>query len=79
MVNHPLRRRVIMLFILLGNARIVAAASALVLGFTGAGVRPSSLRMLERAAGLLALPCLSRSSSEIGADHAPLVSACYAL
>lgn len=61
-VNHPLRRRVIMLLMLLGNAGIVAAASTLILGFKSGGVGPAWVRVLELAAGLLALLYLSRSS-----------------
>jgi hypothetical protein len=37
MVTHPVRRRIIMLLMLLGNAGIVTAASTLILSFTGSG------------------------------------------
>ncbi len=36
MVGHPVRRRIIMLLMLLGNAGIVTAVSSLILGFSGA-------------------------------------------
>ena len=36
-VNHPVRRRIIMWLMLLGNAGIVTTVSTLVLSFTGAG------------------------------------------
>ena len=34
-VKHPVRRRIIMILILLGNAGVVTAISSLILGFTG--------------------------------------------
>jgi hypothetical protein len=61
-VTHPLRRRVVMVLMLLGNAGIVAAASTLIIGFKSGGVGPAWLRAIELAAGLLALLYLSRSS-----------------
>jgi hypothetical protein len=36
-VNHPVRRRIVMLLILIGNAGIVAAVSTLILGFVQRG------------------------------------------
>lgn len=39
-VGHPVRRRIIMLLMLLGNAGIVTAVSSLILSFTGAEQSP---------------------------------------
>lgn len=61
-VNHPLRRRVTMTLMLLGNAGIVAAASSLIIGFRGGGGGAAGFRVLELVAGLLALVFISRSS-----------------
>src|SRR4051794_41975718 len=36
-VDHPVRRKVIMWLMLLGNAGVVAAAGSLIIGFRGAG------------------------------------------
>ncbi|MGH9127913.1 MAG: potassium transporter TrkA [Acidimicrobiales bacterium] len=59
-VDHPLRRRVIMTLMLLGNVGIVAAASTLILGFKG-GAGFAGTRVLELVAGMMALVFLSRS------------------
>ena len=61
-VDHPLRRRVIMVLMLLGNAGIVAAVSSLMLGFQGRSAGAAGYRVLELVAGLLALVMLSRSA-----------------
>lgn len=60
-VNHPVRRRVIMVLMLIGSAGVVAAVSSLILGFRSGGAGPGWLRMLELGAGLVALVFLSRS------------------
>ncbi|HET9076070.1 MAG TPA: TrkA C-terminal domain-containing protein [Acidimicrobiales bacterium] len=60
-VDHPLRRRVIMNLMLLGNAGIVASASSLILGFRGGGVGRQWEQILELGLGLLALIFVSRS------------------
>lgn len=60
-VDHPLRRRVIMALMLLGNAGIVAAASSTIIGFRGGGFGHQYWRVLELVGGLLALLFLSRS------------------
>ncbi|HEX7355526.1 MAG TPA: TrkA C-terminal domain-containing protein [Mycobacteriales bacterium] len=60
-VDNPLRRRVIMTLMLLGNAGIVAAASTTILGFRGGGIGHQGWRVLELVAGLVALLYLSRS------------------
>lgn len=61
-VNHPVRRRVIMVLMLAGSAGVVAAVSSLILGFRSGGVGSSWLRVLELGAGLVALVFLSRSA-----------------
>ncbi len=60
-VNHPLRRKVVMTLMLLGNAGIVAAASTLILGFRSGGAADAGFRVLELVSGLLALVLVSRS------------------
>lgn len=62
-VDHPLRRRVIMMLMLLGNAGIVASAGSLILGFRGGGVGRQWQQILELGMGVLALLLLSRSSA----------------
>lgn len=60
-VAHPLRRRVVMVLMLLGNAGIVAAASGLILGFRGGATGNAALRVLALVAGLMAIVSLSRN------------------
>lgn len=61
-VQHPVRRRIIMLLMLLGNAGIVTAMSTLVVSFGGAESPTSiSLRLLALAIGLVALWFFARS------------------
>lgn len=62
-VDHPLRRRVVMTLMLLGNAGIVAAASGLILGFRGGATGNGLLRVLLLAAGVMTIVSLSRSSA----------------
>jgi hypothetical protein len=62
-VDHPVRRRVVMLLMLLGNAGLVAAASSLILGFRGATATGDQwIRILELVGGLLVLVFASRSA-----------------
>lgn len=61
-VNHPLRRRVVAMLMLLGNAGIVAAASSVILGFRGGAFGSQWWRLFELVAGLFALVFISRSS-----------------
>ena len=58
---HPLRRKVIMTLMLLGNAGIVAAASTLILGFRGGAAGGDATRVLALVVGLLALVFASRN------------------
>jgi len=62
-VDHPLRRRVIMTLMLLGNAGIVASASTLIIGFQRLGahsVNPG-FRILLLGVGILLIVYLSRN------------------
>jgi hypothetical protein len=61
-VGHPVRRRVVMTLMLLGNAGIVAVASSLIIGFRSGG-RTQWISILELMVGLGALLALSRSSA----------------
>jgi MFS family permease len=61
-VNHPIRRRVVMTLMLLGSAGTVAVISTLILGFgSHAGGGRRWWRILELVLGLLALVWFSRS------------------
>ncbi len=61
-VQHPVRRRIILLLMLLGNAGIVSAIASLVLSFlTAAGPREVALRLVVLFLGLSALWALARS------------------
>jgi hypothetical protein len=60
-VEHPLRRRVIAVLMLLGNVGIVAAASSTILGFRGSALGHAWWRLLLLVVGLLALVFVSRS------------------
>jgi hypothetical protein len=60
-VNHPLRRRVVMTLMLLGNAGIVAVASSLIIGFRSGG-HTQWISILELVVGMAALLVVSRSS-----------------
>lgn len=62
-VNHPVRRRVVLLLMLLGNAGIVTAVSSLILAFvrTGEGSMGLELKVLLLVVGLWALWVLASS------------------
>lgn len=60
-VDHPVRRRVIMWMMLLGNVGIVATASSAILGLRNGGLAGTGWRMLELVLGLLLLVFVSRS------------------
>lgn len=60
-VEHPVRRRVVMVLMLLGNAGIVASVSSLILSFKSGGTGAPWLRIVELAAGLMVLVYGSRS------------------
>jgi len=62
-VNHPVRRRILMMMMLVGNAGIVTVISALILGFIQLpGVGSAVMRALLLAAGVALLVTLSMSS-----------------
>ncbi len=62
MVRHPVRRRVVMLLMLLGNAGLVTAISSLLLSFVNlTGTETAWLRATVLAGGLAALWLLTRS------------------
>lgn len=61
-VDHPVRRKVVMWLMLLGNAGIVATASALILGLGHNGIGNAWLRILELVAGLAVLLYASRNA-----------------
>lgn len=60
-VNNPLRRRVVMMLMLLGNAGVVASAGTLIIGFSSHGTGPALYKVGELALGLFALVHVSRS------------------
>lgn len=60
-VNHPIRRKVIGMLMLLGNIGIVGAAATLIVGFGGTSAHGAGWRLLELLLGLFALIALSRS------------------
>jgi hypothetical protein len=61
-LSHPLRRRVVMTLMLLGNAGIVASVGSLMIGFTrGRGGDAQWIKLGELAGGLIALVWISRS------------------
>lgn len=55
-VNHPVRRRIVMILILIGNAGIVAAMSSLILTFVKQGEETTlALRLVVLIAGIVLL------------------------
>lgn len=61
-VQHPVRRQIVMLLMLLGNAGIVTAMSTLVVSFGGAGGSAHlAFRLTALVVGLLALWVFARS------------------
>ncbi|RLE31535.1 potassium transporter TrkA [Candidatus Acetothermia bacterium] len=61
-VSHPVRRRIVLLLMLLGNAGIVSAIASLVLSFlSAAGPREVAVRLVILVVGLGALWTLARS------------------
>lgn len=61
-VNHPVRRRIVLLLMLVGNAGIVTAASALILGFVGSqSTSPLWLRIGLLIAGISGLWTVAQS------------------
>lgn len=60
-VGHPLRRRVVMALMLVGNVGIVASAGTLILGFNHGGGGTNGITAGELVVGLFALVFVSRS------------------
>ena len=61
--SHPVRRRVVMVLMLLGNAGVVAILGTLILGFTrGNEVGSGWMRIVELVAGLFVLAAAARSA-----------------
>jgi hypothetical protein len=61
-VNHPVRRRVIMLLMLIGSAGVVTVIATLMLSFVGAEGREAGLRLVLLVAGLVGLIVLAQSA-----------------
>jgi uncharacterized membrane protein len=61
-VNHPFRRRIVSVLMLLGNAGIVTVLGSLVLGFAADSSGRTWNRVVLLAGGLLLLVALARSS-----------------
>lgn len=59
--RHPVRRRIVLLLMLLGNAGLVSVVASLVLGFSGAGGRGAALRLAVLVGGLLLLFVVTRT------------------
>lgn len=60
-VRHPVRRRIIMALMLIGNAGLVTAIAALLAGFLGAGGRAATVRGALLVGGLAFLYALAQS------------------
>ena len=61
-VNHPVRRRVVMTLMLVGSAGVVTAVATLMLSFVNAGGRQTAIRALVLLAGLIGILLLARSA-----------------
>lgn len=59
--RHPVRRRIVLLLMLLGNAGLVSVVASLVLGFSGTGGRAAAVRLGVLAGGLIVLFVLTRT------------------
>ena len=62
-VNHPVRRRVVMLLMLVGSAGVITAATALIISFAGTDREGALLRLVLLVVGLAALLFLARSAA----------------
>lgn len=60
-VNHPVRRRIVMMLMIVGSAGIVTAVATLMLSFAGTSSSQAETRLLVLGGGLIALLLLSRS------------------
>ncbi|HSF87687.1 MAG TPA: TrkA C-terminal domain-containing protein [Acidimicrobiia bacterium] len=63
-VNHPVRRRIVLGLMLIGNAGMVTIIATMVVGFAGTGATSAVLgRVLTLAAGLLVILLAARSKT----------------
>ena len=62
-VNHPLRRRVVMLLMLVGSAGVITAVTTLIVSFAGADREGALWRILLLVGGLAVLLALARSAA----------------
>lgn len=60
-VNHPIRRKVVMMLMLLGSAGVITAIATLMLSFVNAGGRQTAVRGVTLIAGLLVVLLIARS------------------
>lgn len=60
-VRHPVRRRIVLVLMLAGNAGLAAVVASLMLGFTRGGSGAAGYRILELILGLAVLLALARS------------------
>lgn len=60
-VRHPVRRRIVLVLMLAGNAGLAAVVASLMLGFTHGGAGAAGYRVLELLVGLAVLLVLARS------------------
>jgi hypothetical protein len=60
-VRHPVRRRIVLVLMLAGNAGLAAVVASLMLGFTRGGARAAGWSVLELIVGLAVLLALARS------------------
>ena len=61
MVNHPVRRRVVMALMLVGSAGVITVIATLLLSFVDAGAQEVEARLVVLVVGLVALFLLARS------------------
>lgn len=61
-VNHPVRRRVLMALMLVGSAGVITAVATLMLSFVNAGGRQTAVRALVLVGGLVAILLVARSA-----------------
>lgn len=60
-VNHPVRRRIVLTLMLAGNAGLAAVVASLMLGFTRGDQGAAGFRVLELVVGLTVLFAVARS------------------
>jgi hypothetical protein len=60
-VSHPVRRRIVLWLMLIGNAGLAAVVASLMLGFTRGGGGAAGFRVLELVVGLAVLFVVARS------------------